>query len=176
MNDSPENRLRIGVSSCLLGNKVRYNGEDKILELLVRWPARDVEWVAICPEVEAGLGVPRDPIELVMRNNEIHAVKVKDHSIDVTASLRVAFEKRLSDLHTLCGFIFKCRSPSCGVLSVGMKSAEKQMEKQAGVFAAQVMQAFPDMPVIEENQLEDAAALEDFLVRAAAYCHDKWRK
>ncbi len=151
-------RLRVGISSCLLGQKVRYDGGDKRDTALVRAFGRSVEWVPVCPEVEAGLGVPREPIQLVRRGPRAVRLIGIDTGKDYTAAMRRYAKHRLDELAMLdlCGYVFKEGSPSCGLAPLGL-------------FAAALVARFPHLPVEEEGRLRDARVRDAFIERVVAY-------
>ena len=162
--------LRIGISSCLLGENVRYNGEHKRASWLEAM-APHVQWVSVCPEVEAGMGVPREPVRLERRDGETRMVAV-DSGIDHTASLRAWAARRIRALinERICGCVLKKDSPSCGLTSV--KIFQDGMPVRAdgrGLFAGALAARMPGLPVIEEEGLADAGARAEFLARCAEY-------
>src|SRR5690606_4696456 len=108
--------IRIGISSCLLGHAVRWDGGHKRDAFLVERLGRFVEWVPVCPELELGMGVPREPIRLVARGAGIRLVSVSG-GVDWTARMRAFAQRRVRALARLglCGYVLKARSPSCGL-------------------------------------------------------------
>lgn len=160
-------RLRIGVSSCLLGQKVRYNGGHKRDNWIARTLARHFELVPICPEVAIGLGVPRAPIQLVRRGTIIRAIGVEDDAPDVTRALMRYGREMASTLDDLCGYIFKSRSPSCGIAGVAVQGARGKTH--AGLYAHAFVRARPRLPVEDEDRLRDPAVRAQFLARVRAY-------
>lgn len=159
-------RLRIGVSSCLLGQKVRYNGGHKRDNWIARTLARHFELVPICPEIAIGLGVPRAPIHLVSRAGKIRAVGIADRSLDVTNALTRYGRQMAATLDNLCGYVFKARSPSCAVAGIAVKGAR---DTHAGLYAAAFLKTHPLLPVEDEERLQDAALRRQFLARVRAY-------
>jgi len=164
--------VRIGVSSCLLGEPVRWDGQDRRHGYVTEVLAGHVDLVPLCPEVGIGLGVPREPIRLVRHGKEVRAVDVKDPSRDVTDDLR-AFAKSLETiLAGLHGYIFKARSPSCGVLGVELHFPTGRGASSAlagvGIFAAAVMAHNPSLPIEEEGGLDDPGRRARFIARVFA--------
>lgn len=159
-------KLRLGVSACLLGERVRYDGGDRREPCIADELARDCELVAICPEVAIGLGVPRPPVRLELRDGRVAARGIEHPALDVTQRLLEYAEQMMPRLAALDGCIFKARSPSCGVDSTPLYRDGAQIGSRAGIFAAAVMQALPGLPVIEEEALRDPALREAFLQRA----------
>lgn len=164
--------IRIGISSCLLGEKVRYDGRHKLDRLVTGTLSRWFELVPVCPEVAIGLGVPREPIQLVAHAGEQpKAVGVHTQTMDVAAALQLYARTAEPELSQLCGYIFKSGSPSCGVRGVpihsptGMPAAEG-----SGIFAQALMERFPSLPVEEEGRLRDLLVRERFIEQVVE-CH-----
>lgn len=169
-------KIRIGISSCLLGQNVRYDGGHQhdryITDTLGRW----FEWVPVCPEVEYGLPVPREAMRLVGRPESPRLVTVRT-GIDHTDGMRSWAEKRLEALASLdlCGFIFKSRSPSSGMAAVKVYPENGMpVKKGVGIFAGAFMQRFPLVPAEEDGRLNDPALRENFIERIFVY--RRWRE
>jgi uncharacterized protein YbbK (DUF523 family) len=113
--DGHGSRIRLGISSCLLGQKVRFDGNHKHDSFLTGTLGQFFEWVPVCPEVAIGLGIPRPPIRLVGSPASPRAVGVKDASIDMTDKLAAYGKRQAHALGDLSGYIFKSKSPSCGM-------------------------------------------------------------
>jgi uncharacterized protein YbbK (DUF523 family) len=143
--------MRVGVSSCLLGENVRYDGGHKRNDLLIE-RLKDVEWITVCPEVEMGLSIPRPPMHV-----EDGHLMVTDTGEDLTERMHRFSEQRIRELADLklAGYVFKSKSPSCGL--------------KDGLFATALMEAFPDLPVTEESRLDNPDTLESFVARVCAY-------
>ncbi|HEX9020634.1 MAG TPA: DUF523 domain-containing protein [Nitrospirota bacterium] len=164
------NRIKLAISSCLLGNNVRYDGGNKrdndILDAFVQI----AEWVPVCPETESGMPVPREPMQLVgdIVKPRLLAIETK---IDVTDVLMRWTEERLDRLKEegVCGFVFKARSPSCGVRDAP-RIGPGGVKQGAGLFAGAVMRRYPLIPVEDEAGLRDPSLRERFLERVSAYC------
>ncbi len=163
--------LLIGISSCLLGNKVRYDGEHSRDESVLNSMSGLFEFVAFCPEVAIGLGVPRSPIQLVAQNNEIRVRGVKDTSQDVTDALSDYAKSIVEQLDLIDGYIFKSRSPSCGVTDVDVfdNKSGKIIDASAGQFAKTIMQLYPELPVEDEVRLRNESIRMDFIERVKSY-------
>lgn len=168
----PERVPSIGVSACLLGEKVRYDGGDKYNAFIAAGLAGVFELLPICPEVEAGMGVPRPPIRLVWEQGRLEAVRVDDSSVHVGKLLESCGRVEAGRCQHVCGYIFKSRSPSCGVTSTPIEGGPT--EYGAGLFARQIMQAWPLMPVVEEVALESVEGRVGFIDRVWAYAD--WRQ
>jgi uncharacterized protein YbbK (DUF523 family) len=162
-------RIRVGVSSCLLGNPVRYDGGHRRSRVLLEAFPPEIEWVPVCPEVEAGLGVPRPTLRRVRSGGQL---RLREHGSqrDRTDALRSLAGLRLPELALLeiCGFVFKAGSPSCGL--VGLPLEGEQAGAQArGIFADLLTRAMPELPVEQEDRLEDREIRERFLREIDAY-------
>jgi FdhD protein len=159
------------VSACLLGERVRYDGGHKRDDFLAGVLAREVELVPVCPEVEMGLGTPREPMRLERQAGSIRMVTVSSR-IDHTALLEGWAAQRLAELERLhlSGYIFKADSPSCGLHAVKVFDDEQHPEPTGrGLFAAAVVARFPHFPVSDERQLADPVAREAFIRRVLEY-------
>jgi len=170
-------RLRIGISQCLLGEPVRYDGGHKRDALLADTLSRQVEWVPVCPEVEAGLGVPREPMRLKGTAVSPRLVTITT-SVDHTAAMQQFSARRLRELEQLelSGYVFKARSPSCGIEKVPLMNAQGvETPEGVGLFAQALMTHFRAMPVEDEDRLHDPNILKNFLKRASDYCHSRDR-
>jgi uncharacterized protein YbbK (DUF523 family) len=159
MADHPESRrlIRLGISSCLLGEKVRFDGGHKRDLLITTFLGRHFEWVPVCPEVESGMGLPREPVRLVGNADRPRLRGVtsgKDHTAAMEAFSR--FRVRALAAMDLSGYIFKSRSPSCGARGVKLYAGGGRGGGRAvGIFARHVLGAFPWLPVEEERRLND---------------------
>ncbi len=170
-------RLRIGISQCLLGDPVRYDGGHKRDALLADTLSRQVEWVPVCPEVEAGLGVPREPMRLEGTATSPQLVTTTT-KVDHTAAMRQFSARRLRELERLdlAGFIFKARSPSCGIAQVPLFNAQEgETPGGVGLFARAFAEHFPLIPVEDEDRLHDPQILKKFLKRAADFSRSRKR-
>lgn len=168
-------RLRLGVSSCLLGEDVRYDGQHKLHHWVdVRFGPM-VEWVRNCPEAEAGLGVPREAIQLEAsaRGTEIRGVESgTDHTLTLSSWSDARVEAL--GLAMLDGYVFKGGSPSCGVEGVPVFLGEHEQRREPGVFAARVLAADPTLPTCTETDTEIPERRRHFLERAQARA--RWRR
>ena len=169
-------KIRIGVSACLLGQNVRYDGGHQrdryITDTLGRW----FEWVPVCPEVEYGLPIPREAMRLVGNPETPRLVTIRTR-IDHTDEMLSWADKRLEALaaEDLCGFIFKSRSPSSGMAAVKVyPETGMAVKKGVGIFAGAFMRRFPLLPVEEDGRLNDPALRENFIERIFVY--RRWRE
>jgi len=166
-DDAP---IRIGVSSCLLGHEVRWDGGHKRDAFLTEQLAPFVEWVPVCPEAEIGLGVPRETIHLVRHDGALRLVGTKSGDDHTAAMERFAARRtRALERLELCGYVLKKNSPSCGLERVPIRSGKGMPERKGrGVFAAALIEAFPDLPVEEEGRLCDPHLRENWIERVFA--------
>jgi len=168
-------RVRVGVSACLLGNEVRFDGGHKRSRFITDELADYFDFVSYCPEVAIGLGIPRQPIRLVGEPGDPQAVGVRDPGLIVTAPLRAYGQDVAARLDDLCGFIFKKDSPSCGMERVKLYNDKGMPERTAtGLFAQEIMAAHPLLPVEEEGRLNDADLRDNFVTRV--YVYARWKE
>lgn len=163
--------IRIGVSSCLMGQKVRYDGGHKRDSFVADLMARFVEFVPVCPEMEIGLGTPRDSIHLAERNGDSRLVNPKT-GVDLTDAMTAWAHRRLALLEKtpLSGFILKKDSPSCGMERVRVHRPGKPPTKEGvGRFAKILLDRWPTLPVEEDGRLNDPGLRENFVERVFAY-------
>lgn len=157
--------IRIGISACLMGDAVRYNGGHARDHFLTDTVARFVEFVPVCPEVDIGLGTPRETIRLVRIGDEIRLVEPKagtDHS----DAMRAYAARKAKELlgQGLNGFVFKKNSPSCGLHRVKIYDENGSPSPQGrGLFAEAITKLAPRLPVEEEGRLNDPRLRENFL-------------
>jgi uncharacterized protein YbbK (DUF523 family) len=163
-------KLKLGVSSCLLGESVRYNGEHKRDSTVIDLLGQQFEAVPVCPEVELGMGVPREPVRLVANDASSERMVGSESGKDWTQAMVDFNSIRLEALRqqNLSGFIFKSRSPSCGPGNVPLHH-EQEKSSTVGLFAHALMQYFPSLPVIDEEALQDEIVRQDFVARVIQY-------
>jgi uncharacterized protein YbgA (DUF1722 family)/uncharacterized protein YbbK (DUF523 family) len=163
--------VRLGVSACLLGQEVRYDGGHKRDPFLTDTLARFVQWVPVCPEEEAGFGTPREAMRLERRRDGIRLLTVRTRR-DVTEQLQRSTERRVKQLAKLDldGYILKKDSPSCGLWRVKVYGAGGVGERNGrGLFAAALIDTSRLLPVEDEGRLHDARLRENFIVRVFAH-------
>jgi len=169
-------KIKLGVSSCLLGNKVRYDGGHKLDRFLTDTLGKYVEYVPVCPEVECGLGVPRKSMRLEGHPDSPRLIVTSTRE-DLTERMETWAKKRVAELEKegLCGYIFKSDSPSSGMERVKIYN-EKSMPVKSGVgvFAKIFMESFPLLPVEDEGRLHDPGLRENFIERIFAL--KRWRE
>ena len=158
---------RIGVSACLAGERVRYDGGHKLQAPLIDAFHNRVEWVPICPEVEIGLGVPRETIQLEAEGDEVRLVSIQVRR-DLTQTMREWAGARLEALAEagLDAYVFKARSPSCGL---GSTPVAGRSETRDGLFAEAVRARFPALPLTDEEGLSTAGERDRFLRLAGSH-------
>ena len=169
---------RLAVSSCLLGNPVRYDGSDKKAETVATAMAYHCELQPVCPEVEMNMGVPRETIRSEEDHRGNRLLLGNDSNTDYTARLQPVLDKRLQEFRELgmSGFIFKARSPSCAPGSYPMPDPDGSDDPAPtyGLFAAAVRDHFPLLPMIDEEQLHDHRPRRLFNLRM--YAHFRLRQ
>ncbi len=166
MSPAVTEKALVGVSACLLGEEVRYNGAHKLDDFVCGALARVVDLRPVCPEVDIGLGVPREPIQLTRSNNCTRLVAAESGA-DLTAAMESYAEAKVRELDAagICGYVLKARSPSCGLGSVPIDGAGGG----DGLFAATLRKLCERLPATEETSLEGASDREAFLARVLAY-------
>lgn len=168
--------VRLGISACLLGKKVRYDGGHRLDHYLTETLGPFVDWISVCPEVETGLGVPREPMRLVGTATDARLVTIQTH-IDHTERMRKWAGGRIRELagEGLCGFIFKSRSPSSGMTRVKIYSEDGVAGPVgSGMWAGAFMDANPLLPVEDESRLRDADIRENFIERVFVW--HRWQQ
>lgn len=168
-------KIKLGISSCLLGQEVRFDGGHKQSKYCRHDLSQYFDFQTICPEMAIGMGAPRKAIRLVNQLGDIR-IKASDDSFDVTDQLRDFSVQKSAQLSGITGYIFCAKSPTCGMERVNLyKDGTKDAVREGvGVFAAQVMADHPLLPVEEEGRLNDPVLRENFITRVFAY-HD-WQK
>ena len=162
--------IRLGISACLLGQEVRFDGGHKRDPFLTDELGRHVEWVPVCPEVEVGMGTPREPLQLV-RVAGTTRMMTTSSGIDYTDRMNEWARARVDLLarENLDGYVLKSKSPSCGVWNVKVAGADGSGGDGRGLFAAALLERLPPLPVEEEGRLANPAVRADFMDRVRAY-------
>ena len=161
----------IGVSRCLLGDPVRYDGESKRCRWITDMLSLHCDFLPICPEVESGLGVPRPALRLVGSTHHPRALGVTDSRLDVTEPLLRYAARTLPRLQSVSGMILKARSPSCGIFDTPVFSdSGEEPVLGGGLFTRALLEAYPDLPVIDETGLESESARVGFLIQVFRHC------
>lgn len=163
-------KIKVGISRCLLGDAVRYDGQSKPCAAIKKL-ADHFELIPICPEVEAGLTIPRPPVQLTGGIEQLRLIGRDDPSIDITELMRDYCQKKIPNLDQLCGFIAKSRSPSCGWNSAPVFNDEGKptTETASGIFTQSLISHNQHLPIIEETQLELTDALNEFIQSVSLY-------
>jgi uncharacterized protein YbgA (DUF1722 family)/uncharacterized protein YbbK (DUF523 family) len=167
--------LRVGISRCLLGEEVRFDGGHKRDTFLTEVLGRYVEWVPVCPEVEAGLGTPREAMRLVGDPQDPRVVTIKSGT-DHTRALETMTTNRIEELKELdlSGYVFKKGSPSCGIERLRIYNEHgKPSRTGVGLLARAFIEQFPLIPVEEEGRLCDPTLRENFIERV--FCYRRWQ-
>jgi uncharacterized protein YbgA (DUF1722 family)/uncharacterized protein YbbK (DUF523 family) len=170
-NAGREGPIRVGISSCLLGEEVRWDGGHKRDRFITDTLGKCFEWVPVCPELEIGMGVPREPVRLTGSAESPRMLGVKSGE-DWTSRMREYSRERIRRLEEmdLGGYLLKKDSPSCGMERVKIYAGKgPPIRKGTGLFAAQLMERLPLLPVEEEGRLQDPRLRENFIVRIFAY-------
>ena len=171
-----DQKPRLGISACLLGMPVRFDGGHKQDNFIQTSLASHIECVPVCPEVEAGFAIPRPTMQLRLQGKDIRIVMSKGEHEDVTHKMSDFASKKMNELSRLDGFIFKKNSPSCGVFRVPVVINKHGYREKTGtgIFAKAFMERYPLIPVEEEGRLKDAGIRENFIERVFAY--QRWKK
>ena len=168
---NPVSKIKVGVSSCLLGEKVRWDGNHKQDSVVKNQLGRIFEWVPTCPEVEIGMGIPRESVQLTGSSKAPRMVGTTT-ATDWTQRMNRYSKKRSAELvrMNVCGHIFKSKSPSCGIARIKVISNNgKTQSRGRGLFADSFMQQYPLMPIEDEDKLHNTRVRENFITRVFAY-------
>lgn len=168
--------IKIGISSCLLGNKVRYDGGHSHDRFLTQTLGLFANYVPVCPEVECGMSTPREAVRLVGPPENPRLLTQKT-AVDKTDQMKTWIKVRLKELakEDLCGFIFKSKSPSSGLYRIRVYGDDNKVRKNGtGIFAKAFTKAFPRIPVEEAGRLQDPKLRENFIEKI--FSLQRWRK
>ena len=173
MNDllAIPDKPRIGVSACLAGEAVRYDGDHQQHRQVVGLLAKLFELIPICPEVEIGLGIPREPIQLEQTGTVTRLIGIESRT-DHTGPMQDFSQHTASQLEAwqACGYVLKSKSPSCGLQHVKRVDESGAFERDGqGIFAAGLQQHVPGLPLVEEVALEEDSARQHFIARVEAF-------
>ena len=163
-------RPRVGISRCLLGEGVRYDGGHKHNQVIAEELASHFQWIPVCPEVECGLGIPRETLKLIGSPATPRLV-TSDSNQDMTEMLSRFADARMHDLLKtgIHGFILKARSPSCGLDNVEVYDGTYLSKNGRGLFASVVLQHCPSLPVEDETRLQHRDVRDRFVKRVVEY-------
>ena len=166
--------IKIGISSCLLGENVRFDGGHKKNQYIINTLNNYFDFCAFCPEVAIGLGIPREPIRLIEQDDQILCVGTKNPTLDVTEPLTKIADEQTGWLADVSGYILKKDSPSCGMERVKVYKNDMPNRAAQGIYARRIMKNFPNLPIEEEGRLNDPVLRENFIHRVFVY--DRWRQ
>jgi len=165
-------KVPVGISSCLLGEPVRFDKGHKRDAYIVGTLSDYFDFRPFCPEMAIGLGAPRPTMRLIKKDDAVRCVVIKDYSIDVTDRLYgYAQQQNFADL---CGYIVKKDSPSCGMTRVKVFSNDIPHRDGVGIYADVIMRNHPLLPMEEEGRLGDAGLRENFIQRV--YVLHRWKQ
>lgn len=172
--DIRKREIFVGVSSCLLGNKVRYDGDHRLDKYVTEQLGRYFTFLPVCPEIEVGMGVPRETVQLEGPEDTPKPARMigADSRQDWTDRMNHYADRRVKrkDFQSLSGFILKARSPSCGMDRVKLYDQMGNVKKiGTGLFAATLKRQFPNLPIEDEDQLANPDLRQNFIERVIAY-------
>ena len=165
-------RPRVAVSRCLRGDAVRYDGASRISEEVVHVIAPQVTLVALCPELEAGMGVPRPPIQLHKSGAKLQLIRIHDRT-DMTAAMQATAARLQSVLASVHGLVLKSRSPSCGLRDTPWFRDDGECGGTGPGWLLRQLSLPPGLPVVDEQELSQPGAAEDFLRRVHRQMHSQ---
>ncbi|WP_201778189.1 YbgA family protein [Thalassomonas viridans] len=169
MTSMAKDKISIGISSCLLGEEVRFDSGHKFNAYIANVLGPFFHFVPFCPEVSIGLGIPRQAIRLVIRDEQIKCVGSKDENLDVTERLEQCAQEQYDWHRQLSGYIVKKDSPSCGMERVRVYNDKMPTRNGRGLYTRRLMENFPHLPVEEEGRLGDMVIRENFIQRVFIY-------
>jgi len=173
-NITYEKKIPVGISSCLLGEEVRFDSGHKNNSYINKTLGIYFDFKLFCPEVTIGLGIPREPIRLVEENNQIKCLGTKTTTLDVTKKLTECADQQKHWHANIFGYILKKDSPSCGMERVKVYKNNHPERSGKGLYAQKLMQNFPNLPVEEEGRLGDPVLRENFIKRVFIY--ERWHQ
>ncbi len=164
----------IAISSCILGHHVRYDGEIKFFPAIYQHLENYFEFIPVCPEVETGLTVPRPAVQL-SDNIESPKMTGRDNAdIDITEQMLLFCNIKPKTLNLICGYIFKSKSPSCGLRNIPVfRNGKVIAQNNRGLFAQAIINYFDDLPVIDETQLTTEQQRNYFIQQVINYSKNK---
>lgn len=176
MTESNDKKIPIGISSCLLGERVRFDGGHKNSPYITQTLTDYFEFRPFCPEVSIGLGIPRETIRLVKDtvDGAVRCVGVKSPDKDVTQQLADCAREQFHWVEQLSGYVFKKDSPSCGMERVKIYYKTTPERSGVGIYAQAILEHFPNLPTEEEGRLGDPRLRENFIKRVFIY--HRWRE
>ncbi|MCF6318611.1 MAG: DUF523 domain-containing protein [Proteobacteria bacterium] len=154
--------IKLGVSACLMGQKVRYDGKDKYIPLEKYFDLKVFELIPICPEVEMGMSIPRPPIQII-NDGQIKLVQVNDHCIDYTSQMKTWFNEQATRMSEFSGLILKSKSPSCGNQTTPHFQSDDIFDLNDGLFVQLLKTQNPAIALIDEIQIKEKQQLLKFI-------------
>lgn len=173
METTSEQKIKLGISSCLLGEQVRFDSGHKKNAYITGVLSDYFDFAPFCPEVAIGLGIPRETIRLVNIDDEVRCVGSKTPELDVTERMTEVAQEQKRWHRDLSGYLLKKDSPSCGMERVKVYSKGSPSKDGVGIYAKRLMENFPNLPVEEEGRMEDAHLRENFIQRV--YIYSRWQ-
>ncbi len=161
--------IYLGVSSCLIGEEVRFDKGHKKDNFICHQLSNYFEFISLCPEMGAGLGTPRPAMRLIDNPEAPRLIEIKRPEIEHTLALKNYSQHVMSDIKHISGFILKSKSPSCGWKSVKIYQDKGAPKKGQGLFASCLELTYPNLPIEEEGRLNDAKLRENFIERVFLY-------
>ncbi|VAX18268.1 hypothetical protein MNBD_NITROSPINAE02-1049 [hydrothermal vent metagenome] len=155
-----KNRIPVAISGCLLGEKSRYDLSDKSIPSITDALADHFTWVPFCPEMEIGLGAPREKLNLTVTGAEVRLTG-DESGIDYTRKMERHAMARVKDLSHVCGYILKSKSPSCG------------LSGDTGIFSRIVLTRFPGIPMVDEGGLDNDEGRKSFVEKVFIYHRER---
>jgi uncharacterized protein YbbK (DUF523 family)/uncharacterized protein YbgA (DUF1722 family) len=165
----------VGISGCLLGEEIRYDGQHKMHPHAVHDLSHTFDYISFCPEVSMGLGIPRPPIKLVMKKGSVHLVDAEKTALDHTALAKETFQEMAPHFDHVSGFIFTHASPSCGYLPLQIYESKtgRSLDKGPGLWASYIQNTYPLIPKIDSVHLHNDHLRKTFTSQVLCYSHWK---
>ena len=164
-----DQKKSIAISACLLGHKVRYDGAHQAHKIIIKRLVDSFKIIPVCPEVEIGLGVPREKVELHLQGTKIHLLTCSHPITDLTEQM-ISYAEVFLENNKISGMILKDKSPSCGVANCKQYDETGHMlPNGTGIFAATVIQLQPDLPLLQSNLINKPSDLECFIEKLNEY-------
>jgi uncharacterized protein YbbK (DUF523 family) len=164
-----DSKKSIAVSACLLGHKVRYDGEHQASTILLKGLPMLFNIIPVCPEVAIGLGVPRPKIALYRQGSKISLLSTTQPVIDLTERM-ITYAQLFIEQYALAGLVLKDKSPSCGINNCKIWDEQGNMQRNmSGIFAATIMQLKPGLPIWQSNAITKECELQEFIQQVGAY-------
>ncbi len=160
----------IGISECLTNSIVRYDAKSQFNKTLLSDLSEYFELLPVCPEVECGLGVPRPPVELVEMDEAVNVIGRDNKSLNVTEPLISYCRHKVLSLKNLSGYVFKARSPSCGVLTTPVHNLKGNIKRYTnGVFVEALLKQYPLLPIADDSMIDKQEAFDVFVENILSY-------